>query len=304
MKSVKRKVDKVMQRFSKTPPNVPLQPPAVRQVITGAPVLPPELEREIFELVAVDDLLPNPLMRQHIGNTTMALPQVCRRVQGWIEPMIYQHISFLWSSNDRNTVPRFLATISARPASFFATHVKLLYFDYSVTLSAVQQILGVCTGVVSLGCHYRYSALEHLLAPLPIQHLLLSDLPLPSAPGNLPPWAASLTHLGLADTLPLDPTVLSTLPSLTHLAVGYMTLPNPEWPGMGAALEGLLHACSCLRCLVLMTESQSGYNWAVQRLRTDGFSDSRFYMHLRPDSDETWDAWAHAGCVCGCGGTV
>ncbi|KAJ7621991.1 hypothetical protein DFH06DRAFT_769974 [Mycena polygramma] len=291
-----------MQRFSKIPPSVPLQVTGVHQVITGDPILPPELEREIFELVAAYDLLPNRWTHQHVADTTLALPQVCRRVQSWIEPFIYEHISFLWSMH--GALPRFLATISARPPSFFATHVKYLYFDRSIALSAIKQILGVCTGVVSLGYHHPYNTLKHLLAPLSIQHLLLSDLPLSSTPENLPPWAASLTHLGLADTLPLDPTVLSTLPSLTHLAVGYTALPNPEIPGMGAALEGLLRACVGLCCLVLMTESQSGYNWAIQRLRADGFSDPRFYMHLRPDSDETWDAWVHAGCVCGCGGTV
>ncbi|KAJ7621994.1 hypothetical protein DFH06DRAFT_770029 [Mycena polygramma] len=286
-----------MQRFSKippaTPPNVPLQATVVHQVITGDPILPPELEREIFELVAAYDLLPNRWTHQHVADTTLALPQVCRRVQSWIEPIIYERISFLWSANGAEPVPRFLATISARPASFFATHVKHLYFDRSVALSAVQQVLGVCTGVVSLGCHHPYSPLEQLLAPLPLKRLLLSELTLTSAPGNLPPWATSLTHVGLAYTLPTDPTAaLAALPSLTHLAVGYAALPDPQNPGMGAALAGLLRARVGLRCLVLMTESKTDYKWALQRLRDDAFGDPRFYVHLRPVMDGTWDAWS------------
>ncbi|KAJ6487194.1 hypothetical protein C8R47DRAFT_1216390 [Mycena vitilis] len=279
------------------PPSVPVRPTIVHQVITGDPILPPELEREIFELVAAHDLLPNPWTDQRVGDTTLSLPQVCRRVQRWIEPIIYERISFLWSANGAEPIPRFLATISSRPASFFAKHVKHLHFDHTIELSAVQQILGVCTGVMSLGCRDRYNTLEHLLKPLPLQRLLLSDFPLPSAPGNLPPWAASLTHLGIAHTLPPDPTAaLATLPSLRHLAVCYKALPDPKWPGMGAVLKGLLSACPGLRCLVVMTESKLGYTWSIQRLRLDGFSDSRFYIHLRPDSD----AWAHIECVCGC----
>ncbi|KAJ7621972.1 hypothetical protein DFH06DRAFT_769494 [Mycena polygramma] len=297
MNAVKQKVDKVFRRFSKippaTPPIIPPQPVVIRQAITGDPVLPPELEREIFELVAVYDLLPDSWTHQHIGDTALALPQVCRRVQSWIEPIIYEHISFLWSANGAEPVPRFLATISARPSSFFATHVKHLYFDRSIALSAVQQVLSACTGVVSLGYHHPSSALERILAPLPLQRLLVSELTLPSSPRNLPPWAASLTHLGLAYALPPNPTAaFAALPSLTHLAVGYDALPDPENPGMGAALMGLLRACAGLRCLVLMTESKTDYKWALQRLRDDGFRDPRFYVHLRPVMDGTWDAWS------------
>ncbi|KAJ6487196.1 hypothetical protein C8R47DRAFT_517813 [Mycena vitilis] len=297
MKAITRQVEKAFRRFSKLPPATlplsPTQPTVIRQAITGDPILPPELERAIFELVAAYDLLPDSWTHQHIGDTALALPQVCRRVQSWIEPIIYERISFVWSANGASPVPRFLATISARPASFFAAHVKHFYFDRSLAPSAVQRILGVCTGVVSLGCYHSYSALEPLLAPLPLQRLLVSELTLPSPLRELPPCVASLTHLGLAHTLPSDPAAaFAALPSLTHLAVGYDALPNPENPGMGAALAGLLRACAGLRCLVLMTESKTSYNWALHRLRDDGFRDPRFYVHLRPVMDGTWDAWS------------
>ncbi|KAJ7621975.1 hypothetical protein DFH06DRAFT_769497 [Mycena polygramma] len=209
---------KVIRRFSDPdlPPDVPTHPPVACQLITGDPILPPELEREIFELVAAYDLSLDPLTHRRVGDTVLALPLVCRRVQNWIEPMIYERVSFLWASNGGECAPRFLETISARPASFFATHLKHLYFDYgTLALSGIKQVLGVCTGVVSGGCHHRYSRLEHLLAPLPLQRLLLSDFPLPSAPGNSPRWAASLTHLGIVDTLPRDPAAFATLPSRT-----------------------------------------------------------------------------------------
>ncbi|KAJ6585600.1 hypothetical protein B0H19DRAFT_425112 [Mycena capillaripes] len=296
MKKIQEKVDKVFRRFSRVPPAPPVAvvhvPPIVREVITGDPIFPPELEREIFELAAATDWTDS-WTHQHVGVTALALPQICRRAQQWIEPFIYERISLLWATNGGDPVPRFLETIAARPASFFAAHVKYLYFDNSVPLATIQRILSVCTGVVSVGCQQAYCALAPLLAPLPLQRLLVSKLVLPSAPADLPPWAASLTHLGLSQALPSDPTAaFASLPSLTHLAVDYAALPNPEAPGMGAALATLLRACVRLRCLVLVTEARTDYRWALQRLRDDGFRDARFHVHLRPVMDGTWDAWS------------
>lgn len=209
-----------------------------------------------------------------------------------IEPLIYERISLLQSFNGADPVPRFLATIDARPANFFAVHVKYLYFDRSIQLSVVHRVLRVCTGVVRVGCHHPSVTLAPLLAQVPLQRLLVSEFKLPSTPADLP-WAASLTHLGLSETLPHDcSAVFAAFPALTHLAVDYETLPDHNLPGMGAALAGLLHACPHLRCLVLVTGAKTDYRWALQRLREDGFGDPRFYVHLRPVSDGTWDAWS------------
>jgi hypothetical protein len=57
--------------------------------------------------------------------------------------LIYERISLLYWF-DR--MPLFLATIDARPASFFAANVKYLYFDQTIgELPVVQRILSVCT---------------------------------------------------------------------------------------------------------------------------------------------------------------
>ncbi|KAF7348103.1 Zn(2)-C6 fungal-type domain-containing protein [Mycena sanguinolenta] len=294
MKRIKEKVHKTFRRFSQVQPSLAavVAPPMVREVIAGDPFLPPELEREIFELVAANDPL-DIWTHQHVGVTVLALPQVCRRVQSWIEPIIYERISLLHSFNGGEPVPKFLATINARPASFFAAHVKYLYFDRYIPLPAIQQVLSVCTGAVSVGCHHPYLTLAPLLAPLPLHRLCVSEFVVPSKSADLPPWAASLTQLGLTNVLPPDPmAAFATLPSLTHLAVGYDALPNPDNPGAGAALLHLLRAAPRLCCLVLLTESKTDYKWAHQRLREDGFADARFYVHLRPIPDGTWDAWS------------
>ncbi|KAJ7878841.1 hypothetical protein B0H14DRAFT_1630343 [Mycena olivaceomarginata] len=294
MKRIKDKVNNALRRFSRVDPAPPAKSTevAVREVITGDPFLPPELEREIFVLVAVNDPVDG-WTHQHVGDMVLVLPQVCRRVQIWIEPLIYERISLLQSFNGGQPVPRFLATIDTRPASFFALHVKYLYFDYTVPLPAVQRVLSVCTGVVSVGCHHPYLSLAPLLAPLPLQRLCVSEFALPSTPADLPPWAVSLTELGLTQSLPPDSAAaLAALPALTHLAVDFEAVPNPVTPGMGTALAQLLAASPHLRCLVLMTSSKSDYRWAYERLRKDAFGDARLHVHLRPIPDGTWDAWS------------
>ncbi|KAJ7133417.1 hypothetical protein C8R44DRAFT_849522 [Mycena epipterygia] len=294
MKKIQAKLERSLRRFSSAPaPPVFVAPPVVQEQITGEPILPPELEREIFELAAATDPPPNYWTRQHVGDTVIALAQVCRRAQSWIEPLIYERVSLLDVFDGTNPVPLFLDTLDKRPPSFFAMHVKHLYLGPSIPFLVVQRVLQVCTGVVSFGCHHPYISLAPLLAPLPLQRLLVSELALPAAPAVLPPWAASLTHLGLAQALPAVPAaVLARLPSLTHLAVDYAALPDPEMPGMGAALATLLTASAHVHCLVLVTAAKTDYKWALQRLREDGFADARLYVHLRPVMDGTWDAWS------------
>ncbi|KAJ7820253.1 hypothetical protein B0H14DRAFT_1346871 [Mycena olivaceomarginata] len=111
MKRIKEKINNTLRRS------------AVREAITGDRLLPPELEQQIFQLVAAND--PVGVWRhQHMGDTVLVLPQLCRRVQIWIDPFIYERISLLRSYNDARPVPNFLATIKTRPANFFAAHVK------------------------------------------------------------------------------------------------------------------------------------------------------------------------------------
>ncbi|KAK7022330.1 Zn(2)-C6 fungal-type domain-containing protein [Favolaschia claudopus] len=293
MNSIRNKVDKIVKRFSQVPPPVVMQPiPQPEQPITGDPFLPPELERYIFELVAANDTVGSSWSQQHVGDTVLVLPRVCRRVQCWIEPMIYSRIPLMQPVMDGDRAAKFLATIDARPACFFATHVRVLYIGRRIALSAVQRILSVCTGVVDFACHYSYLSLSHLLAPLPLQRLCLSEFAPPSTP--LPPWAASLTHLGLTEKIPADPAnAFAALPALTHLAVGYEALPKQGEPGFGAALTRLFTACgSKLQVFVLMTGAKTDSRWAYQRLREDAFADPRLYVHLRPIADATWDAWS------------
>ncbi|KAJ7704964.1 hypothetical protein B0H17DRAFT_1193451 [Mycena rosella] len=297
MKRIQAKVARALRRLSGVPapailPSSP--PPLAREVITGEPILPPELEREIFELAAASDAPPDYWMHQHVGDTVLVLPQVCRRAQSWIEPFIYERVSLLQNFRGEDPIPQFLATLDVRPATFFATHVKHLYLAPTIPLAVAQRVLRACTGVVSFGCHHPYALLAPLLAPLPLQRLLVSALAFPAAPApaDLPPWSASLTHLGLSLALPTP--ALAHLPALTHLAVDYAALPDAEIPGtgVGAALAALLGAGPRIRCLVLVTAAKTDYRWALQRLREDAFADARLCLHLRPVMDGAWDEWS------------
>ncbi|KAJ7619623.1 hypothetical protein FB45DRAFT_1062985 [Roridomyces roridus] len=289
MNKIQARFKRALRRLSRAdPPPVP----AVREIITGDPKLPPELEREIFELVVATDFPSDYWSHQHVGDTTLVLPQVCRRAQSWIEPFIYERVALLQNYNGRDPFSSFLATVDARPATFFAARVKHLYLDRMVPLYAVQRILSVCTSVVSFGCHHPYTALAPLLSSLPLTRLLVSEVSFPN-PSTPPRWSSTLTHLGLSSSLPASAsTTLAHLPSLTHLAVDYSALPDPEAPGIGSALTTFLIAVPHARYLVLLTGAKTEYRWALQRLRDDAFVDKRVYVHLGPIGDAPWHAWS------------
>ncbi|KAF7358712.1 Zn(2)-C6 fungal-type domain-containing protein [Mycena sanguinolenta] len=273
------KLYQVLRRSYRVPPPAPI----AQEVITGEPILPPELEREIFELAAA---IPNYWTNQHVGDMALILPQVCRRAQSWIEPLIYERIALSKPTMDNYNFERrlqlFLQTINTRPANFFAANVKYLYFGPSVQLPIIQHVLSVCTGVVSVGCHHPYDSIADSLAPLPLQRLLLSQLMLPI---ELPPWTASLTHLGLSDTVPNNhPQIFRTFPALTHFAVDFETV---KLDSLIRTIQSLLIAGPHLQCLVL-TANRADSRRISQRLFQEKFRDTRFSLFGLMSIESGW----------------
>ncbi|KAJ6487180.1 hypothetical protein C8R47DRAFT_1320781 [Mycena vitilis] len=280
--------------------------PVVGEVISGDPVLPPELEREIFELAAA---VPNYWTKQHVGDMALVLPQVCRRAQSWIEPLIYERISLSPPSSTARRLAMFLETVDIRPASFFAAHVKYLDFDGTISLVVVKKVLSVCTGVVNLGCRYTYSGLAPLLVPLTrLRRLLVAELVLSQSlsteywPSSSPPfsstagiaippcpyptpWAASLTHLGLSRALQPDPAALfAAFPALTHFAVDFDAVRS----FMSQTLQGLLSKCPLrVRCIVVLARGKADYRAACRDIRAEIIVDKRLYVHLGG-----WQTWS------------
>ncbi|KAJ6585622.1 hypothetical protein B0H19DRAFT_1059824 [Mycena capillaripes] len=197
----------------------------VGDVITGDPILPPKLEREIFELGAA-------------------------------------------------VIPNFDRALNIR-----------------AHLAPAVRVLSVCTGIISLGCNYRYSSIAPLLTPLPLKRLLVSELDIPSASIDLPPWTAFLTHLGLSYTLPQDPsTAFAALPALTYLAVGHRALghgfdqrafgevghgPRAQWPLQRGPTPLLSRGCDEARRGELSRDLHSD-RFVDRRLKTRG----------------TWERWS------------
>ncbi|KAJ7856685.1 hypothetical protein B0H14DRAFT_710654 [Mycena olivaceomarginata] len=181
---MREKIGKSLRRFSRVRPAPPAPGAAARpvvqaEVITGDPFLPPELEREIFELAAASDVGEG-RTRQYVGKIMLTLPQVCRRAQSWIEPLIYERIQLLeWNGVD--AVPQLLATINARPASFFRStrQASLLPLDCpAARCPARAQRLHRCRerGVPSPLPHPRAAPrASPAPAPLPLQRLCVSE---------------------------------------------------------------------------------------------------------------------------------
>ncbi|KAJ6453641.1 hypothetical protein C8R47DRAFT_1167752 [Mycena vitilis] len=231
------------------------------------PLLPPELEREIFVIVA----------SQGIKSIPPLLP-VAQRVKLWMEPLLYRLIFVRDTSSIRDrpsqkkleqigdiaTPPQALtAAIERLPAAFFRTHVHHLFLDCrAYTLSSVSihpqsdlarvngrtlkdrdALLARCTGVLDL----------HLLNIQDAPSLLanLSKMPLRRLHANLdmlfsPP--SDVEYLQSATTGTIDFS-LPMFQHLTHLAL-FNSVPEPN-SRLEAAWKTGLSRLPCLTHLSL-----------------------------------------------------
>ncbi|KAJ7446001.1 hypothetical protein B0H11DRAFT_395026 [Mycena galericulata] len=149
------------------------------------PFLPPELEREIFELSA----------HLHPGSAPNFL-LVAHRVLTWIEPLIYRVISI-----QGNCAP-VLRTLRSKPTQFFGENVHCLLVD-GVPAAELEEILSVSTGIRSLLAIH----LESLFGRTDLVDFSL-------------PLFTTVTHLDLFDSEFTGPwQKIALLPALTHLAL-------------------------------------------------------------------------------------
>ncbi|KAJ7059718.1 hypothetical protein C8F01DRAFT_1370586 [Mycena amicta] len=217
------------------------------------PLLPPELENEIFGLVALSypQMIPT-LMR------------VAQRVLHWTEPYLYRTVRV------RNSpiLQPFLHILRTKSPSFLASSVRHVLLesgsecDYDLGL----EILTKCTGITSIGTTFRFRGPEVLaaLGSLPNLRRMALDLgklftrqsgavELEIDPAH--PAFAHVTHLSLHDNLESEETrqricaALPGMPSLTHLQLKFTprALSN-------ATLRHILTACPRLEVLLLTTD--------------------------------------------------
>ncbi|KAJ7065602.1 hypothetical protein C8F01DRAFT_749784 [Mycena amicta] len=243
-------------------------------------LLPPELERAIFEYTA--EFYPYAIPR---------LIRVAHRVLVWIEPIAYRRIE----ANSSRRFSSFLAASRSKPPEFFAQHVRTIFIrnSFDDPLEDACAALALCTSVTRiagagpLACQ----GLLPVIAPMRLERiaLFLTHIfpSIPTVDFGLPCFQ-TLTHFDVFDYLQpaseeealVYAAKLCTLPVLTHLSLNG-TVP---W----SAVEMLLRDCRCLEILVLLWPytDESGQERAAQV----AFDDVRFVMTgYRIYEEAVWD---------------
>ncbi|KAJ6557837.1 hypothetical protein B0H19DRAFT_1148719 [Mycena capillaripes] len=264
--------------------------------------LPVELEREICELAASADV-----------GTALRLATVARRVQAWVEPIIYSRVvvahppevsaqtqysrSILRGRTARAQISqrapkqiqahRFIRTIPLRPASFFARHVKCLQVG-NLSEPELLTVLSACTGISELA--WWSSTVTTPLAA-EIHFLTLRRLSIdPSFDFTRLNVTSSLfstiTHLDMCcpNHYGVVSTPLERFPSLTHYSITHGTYAPPlTW------CDDVLKACPRLKILLRLSDTIFYEELAGLRPR---HPDLRVVVMVRPVG--SWTAqWVH-----------
>ncbi|KAJ6564633.1 hypothetical protein B0H19DRAFT_1374877 [Mycena capillaripes] len=202
----------------------------------GPRPLPPELEREIFELTV--KLYPA---------MTPVLPQVAHRVRVWIEPFLYKTLIIALSSSPISP-PSILLPFKSKPSSFFRKSVRNLLLDDG-QWPAIEQfnlVLSVCSGVLNLALTSGTNpSMLPYLKGMKLQRLtislqdLFSDMPIDLT--LISPFA-TITHLDVLYTPAARLAAgFASLPALTHLHLYIAELP---------LLRRALRECQKLKVLI------------------------------------------------------
>ncbi|KAJ7142963.1 hypothetical protein C8R44DRAFT_761485 [Mycena epipterygia] len=210
------------------------------------PVLPAELEREIFEIAALSN-----------SRSIPRLLLVSRRVRIWIEPLLYRIVVF---RSPLSTLVRFPSNVfdpetRTKSPAFFQQHVHHLCVGNMDVVShkALEAILSTCSGVYDLliSIYDPPPNTLALIATMPLQRLC-ADLHFLFATDTIDfahPVFANITHLDLLDPDMGDWGGLALLPSLTHLAF------NDDAPT--DVLRTVLADCAALRVLTLLCDTRA-----------------------------------------------
>ncbi|KAJ7848400.1 hypothetical protein B0H13DRAFT_2361897 [Mycena leptocephala] len=243
------------------------------------PRLPPELEHQIFEIAAHEfpEMIPIFL-------------RVARRIQFWIEPLLYQVI--LAAGINAASTNAVLAAMDSRPRTVFNA-VRHLYIDSSANLSQdqSQRLLGLCENVVNLALvgNVAEPSILPILAGMRLRQLSVSLHSLFGGPDTVDlnrPLFISITHLKLfVDNIEHSrvSSHLSALPALTHLCL----MDKVAWE----VLRDILSTCKPLEVLVNMWATRNG---ATRRRLVFAFS--------RPFADFVFDfalEWFRQGATKG-----
>ncbi|KAJ7058951.1 hypothetical protein C8F01DRAFT_1147609 [Mycena amicta] len=206
-----------------------------------APILPPELERHIFELAAWDD-----------QETMSTLSLVARRGYIWIAPLRYRVI-YTPSDND---LRRLFNIVDRKPET--VRHIRYLALGDEVDTGATPSVLSRLTSTFShltdLALWGEETAPVHISELQTLKHLKRLSVNLSALLGekpertidNLTLALARITHLDIFGQIgPWIVPALCALPELTHLSFYRVYVPE--------VIEDFLAVCSdTLRLVVIV----------------------------------------------------
>ncbi|KAJ6485535.1 hypothetical protein C8R45DRAFT_275506 [Mycena sanguinolenta] len=238
------------------------------------PILPPEIEREIFEITA-----------QFRGNA-VNLVLVARRTQIWIEPLIYDTVIL----SDEEICHKFMRTLDSRPAQFFAENVKSLCVPADVDALCTVRVLKACQGVVNLAIWLvqpQDTPVFPFISSLRPTRLSVNMYGLYGSeckPDFEHPFFSNVTHLELVDWLAWAAYIDSLSPHLTHLAVDFdLNLQDSE-----TRLCDVLASCrSLVVCIALVSDDES---MIVVANRLAGIEDPRLVILSESNAIENWES--------------
>ncbi|KAJ7096948.1 hypothetical protein C8R44DRAFT_812439 [Mycena epipterygia] len=245
----------------------------------SSPEFPLELEREVFEIMAL--LYPG---------TIPTLLHVARRVLVWIEPCLYSVVSLNNSPRSSDMAHALLRATTTKPPSFFHNVVRHLLLEWRTPWSSEETIsvLKLCTGIVNLAISPFYTYPTGILAQLAqmqLQRLAVGFRALfgpKKAIDMRHPLFSSITHLDIFDTLDGDTDMCAqvpAIPALTHLCV-HGRVP---WE----TITMLLAACPRLELLVNRWLSTTN---AHAQAKNVPFHDMRFVIQLYKNYWSEWEA--------------
>ncbi|KAJ7144498.1 hypothetical protein C8R44DRAFT_760013 [Mycena epipterygia] len=260
--------------------------------MSSIPTLPIELERHIFEIA----ILIHPW-------SAAVLILVARRVQIWIEPLLYKVLRICPTPRKHMEiqipVERICGLIKSKPASFFHDHVRHISLYGENHIDDIIPLFAVCDAVldISLSIASGASILLPSLGALPLQRLtanLTFLFPGPSGPDFGHPIFTNITHLALYghpghgwDTW----SGLAQIPGLTHLSFHNYGIDLPICHG------ALLH-CKALEVLANVFPSKDYLNPFPDYVTVT--ADPRFVVLVVPDfimiGDWEVGAWGGADC--------
>ncbi|KAJ7635748.1 hypothetical protein DFH06DRAFT_661564 [Mycena polygramma] len=185
------------------------------RIADSEPMLPPELERQIFEIagLAYPGMIPTFLC-------------VARRIQVWIEPLLYRVVWVDIPTHAAKT-EAIRTAMKSKPSSFFHA-VHHLFIDSSSELSRqeARDLLRLCAKVTNFAVigDFSESGLLPILAEMQIERLSTCLHDLFGSPSDVDlahPLFLSITHLDIFANLaePYMYAQLATLPSLTHVCL-------------------------------------------------------------------------------------